>query len=54
MYFAFLLPFHMVCIVRKRRRSSRAVEDSSTELRSLNLGVHVRDARDVQITTSEL
>ena len=35
--------FHMVCIVRKRRQSSRAVEDSSTELRSLNLRVHVRD-----------
>lgn len=34
--------FHMVYIVRKRR-SSRAIKDSSTELRSLNLRVHFRD-----------
>lgn len=32
----------MVYIVRKRR-SSRAIKDSSTELRSLNLRVHFRD-----------
>lgn len=37
--------FHMVYIVRKRRRSSRAIEDSSTELNSVNLRVHVRDER---------
>ena len=35
--------FRMVYIVQKRRRSSRTVEVSSTELGSLNLRVHFRD-----------
>ncbi|XP_020613893.1 histamine H2 receptor-like [Orbicella faveolata] len=35
--------FHMVYIVRKRRQSSRTIEDSSRELRSLNLRIHIRD-----------
>ena len=35
--------FQMVHIVRKRRRPSRPIEDSSTEQRSLSLRVHFRD-----------
>ena len=35
--------FHMVYIVQTTRRSSRTIEDSSTELKSSSLRVHFRD-----------